>query len=145
MKLTRWKNGITIILAVAFLAASAQQRRSGERPKPRAATESRTYAPRVIARSDSFILEGTITSIKGGKLTLKTRRGAAYGFELDEYTVVFESGEMVSVATLPDITLAVSDLKPYDVVEIVAERAGDRSLARIVTRISSEADRVARR
>jgi hypothetical protein len=104
-----------------------------------------SYAPRVIGNSSSFIVEGRITSLGDNVITIKTSRGARYDFMLDDQTTVLNSGELVSIATMADITLSVSDLRVSDSVEAVIERAGQQKVARIITRIASSGAQVAKR
>ena len=96
-------------------------------------------------RSDSFIVEGLITAAAAGAIRIKTAKGERATFEIDDQTTVLETGELVSISTLADIELAASDLQIFDRVEIIFEREGGRRLARIITRLQSERDRVAKR
>ena len=104
-----------------------------------------TFAPRVLGRSESFIVEGLITAATAGAIRIKTATGQRATFEIDDQTTVLETGELVSISTLAEIELAASDLQIFDRVEIVFEREGRRRLARIITRLQSERDRVAKR
>jgi hypothetical protein len=100
-------------------------------------TPRREYAPRIIGRANSFIIRGHITALNGQRLSLQTSAGARFDLQLDAQTTLMDSGELVSIATMDDITLRPADLRLGDEVEIVAERAGDRTLARILTRTAS--------
>lgn len=106
---------------------------------------NRTYAPRIEGRSFSFVIEGRITDLEDNVITIKTARGARYDFRLDEQTTVLDSGELVSIATMADISLSAADLRLSDTVEVVAERAGRQEVARIITRIASSGAQVAKR
>jgi len=97
----------------------------------------REFAPRVIGRANSFIINGRIIAWRGGRLSIETARGERWNFQLDEQTTLLESSELVSIATMDDITLRPADLRLADQVEVVAERVGGRRLARIVTRTAS--------
>ena len=97
----------------------------------------REFAPRVIGRANSFIINGHIVALRGQQLSIETTRGERLDFQMDEQTTLLESSELISIATMDDITLRPADLRLADEVEVVAERAGSRSLARIVTRTAS--------
>ena len=127
---------IAVLLAVLLtsaLPAPAQER-----------SKKQTYAPRVIGRAESFIVEGRITAAGPRTISIKTDKGARATFEIDDQTTVLVSNELVSISTMADIELAASDLQVFDRVEIVFQREGPRRLARIITRLQSDRDRVAR-
>ena len=92
-----------------------------------------------------MIVEGRITEIRADLVRIKTARGTHYDFRIDDQTTMLSSDELISIATMSDITLSVSDLRPSDRVEIVAERADRQAIARIITRIASSDERIASR
>ncbi|MEN3333683.1 MAG: hypothetical protein V7641_3048 [Blastocatellia bacterium] len=97
----------------------------------------REFVPRVIGRANSSIINGHIVALRGQQLSIETASGERLNFQMDEQTTLLESNELVSIATLDDITLRPADLRLADEVEVVAERVGNRRLARIVTRTAS--------
>ena len=101
--------------------------------------------PRIIGRSNVMIVEGRITEIRNDLVRIKTARGTRYDFRIDDQTTMLSSDELISIATMSDITLSVSDLRPSDRVEIVAERAARQAVARIITRIASSGEHIASR
>ena len=107
-------------------------------------SSKREFAPHVIGRANSFIVNGRIVALRGQRLSVETARGERLDFQLDEQTTLLDSSELVSIATMDDITLRPADLRLADEVEVVAERMGNRRLARIVTR-TAPAQPVARR
>jgi hypothetical protein len=125
-------------------AVPAQNRsRNDSRPKyvaqgirrpTNAQNPRREFAPRVIGHANSFIIRGHITALNGQRLRLETAAGKRLDLQLDAQTTLLDSGELVSIATMDDITLRPADLRLADEVEVVAERVGDRAFARIVTR-----------
>ena len=128
-----------IALLLAVLMASALPAPAQER------SQKKSYAPRVIGSSESFIVEGSIMATAAGAIRIRTDKGARVAFEIDDQTTVIVSNELVSISTMADIELAASDLQLFDRVEIVFERKGARNLARIITRLQSNSDRVAKR
>ncbi|HKP87690.1 MAG TPA: hypothetical protein VJZ26_16435, partial [Blastocatellia bacterium] len=94
---------------------------------------------------NSMIVEGRIADIRGDRITIKSSRGLRYDFRIDGQTTALGSGELVSIATMGDIALSVSDLRVNDWVEVVAERAGRSPAARIITRIKASGAIVASR
>jgi hypothetical protein len=110
-----------------------------------AQTATRTYSPRITGRSNSMIVEGRITEIRDDFISIKTARGTRYDFRIDDQTTTLNSDELISIATMSDITLNASDLRTADLIEVVAERAGRRATARIITRIASQGDHIASR
>jgi hypothetical protein len=68
-----------------------------------------------------------------------------YDLRTDDQTTVLDSGELVSIATMGDIALSVSDLRVSDWVEVVTERAGRSQAARIITRINVWGSQIAGR
>src|SRR5215475_1819062 len=70
----------------------------------------REFAPRVIGRSNSFIIQGHIIAWRGQRLSIETARGERWDFQLDEQTTLLESSELVSIATMDDIALRPADL-----------------------------------
>jgi hypothetical protein len=142
---------ITMTIAASILAQqsvdarASYKKNSGQAEHARLKAAARTYAPQIKGRSPSFVIEGRITSIGDNVITIKTARGARYDFGVDDQTSVFNSGELVSVATMADITLSASDLRISDRVEIVTERIGRQEVARIITRIASSDAQVAKR
>src|SRR5947209_1774929 len=133
---------IVVLLCMAVPAQSrvASQER-GSAPRNRQANGSRDlkreFAPRIIGRANTFIVRGLIVALRGSRLSLETASGARLEFQLDEQTTLLEANELVSIATMDDITLRPADLRLADEVEVVAEREGRRRLARIVTRTAS--------
>lgn len=141
---------IAMLLAVLVTyvpPAPAQELQGQYRTNPTANKNSKkqTFAPRIRGRSESFIVEGLITAATAGAIRIKTATGQRATFEIDDQTTVLETGELVSISTLADIELAASNLQIFDRVEIIFEREGGRRLARIITRLQSERDRVAKR
>src|ERR1044072_6249178 len=127
-------NRIRIIVVAASLAAffvvlepvnRAQDKSNSHRPAKQASAQmaARTYAPRVIGRSNSTVVAGRITEIQADRISIKSARGARYDFRIDDQTTTFDSGEVVSIATMDDIALSAADLRVADWVEIVTERA----------------------
>lgn len=92
------------------------------------------FAPRIIGRANSFIVRGRIIALRGQWLGIETASGERLEFQLSEQTTLIEGNELVSIATMDDIALRLADLRLADEVEVVAERAGPRKLAHIVTR-----------
>jgi hypothetical protein len=144
MERTRGMKALTIFAVLTLFAATtaAQQPHSANGGR---VTEGRTYQPRIKYRTHSAVIEGRITKLEEGALTIKTARGEMRSFRLDERTSVFESGELVSIATMADIVLSASDLSSFDYVEIVTERIGRRDFARIITRLPVSSAEVAKR
>jgi hypothetical protein len=138
-------------LATFFAAATpvirAQDKSSSHRPAKQAGARAatRTYAPRVIGRSNSMVVTGRITEIQADRISIKSARGARYDFRIDDQTTTLDSGEVVSIATMDDIALSVADLRVADRVEVVTEHAGNSTLARIITLIASSGARIASR
>jgi hypothetical protein len=157
MKRTRWFGMLTalavsIILTVSTAAQQPQKtykKNSGNVTRQfhsaQASANSRTYVPRIKSRSSSFIIEGLITALDNNVIVIKTERGERHSFGLDDQTSVLTSDELVSIATMADISLSASDLRVSDRVEIVTERLGRREVARIITRIASSGAQVAKR
>jgi hypothetical protein len=157
MKRTRWFGmltalAISIILTVSTAAQQPQKiykKNSGNVTRQfhsaQASANSRTYVPRIKSRSSSFIIEGLITALDNNVIVIKTERGERHSFGLDDQTSVLTSDELVSIATMADISLSASDLRVSDRVEIVTERLGRREVARIITRIASSGAQVAKR
>ena len=98
----------------------------------------RQYTPRVIGRTDSEIVDGRIVAQRAGYLVIETGRGARVEFQVNDQTTLLGSSGLVSIATMADLTLRFSDLRPGDKVEIVCDRGRDRKLARIVTRLAGK-------
>jgi hypothetical protein len=97
----------------------------------------RESVPHIVGRANSFIVNGRIVALRGQQLRVETARGERLDFQMDEQTTLLESNELVSIATMDDITLRPADLRLADEVEVVAERVGNRSLAHIVSRTAS--------
>jgi len=140
------------LLVISVSSAPGQQRqgRSADNSIPKKSVtkksvEKQSFVPRIVGRSESSIVEGLITAAVSGAIRIKTTKGERVTFEIDNQTTVLESGELVSISTMADIELEPSDLQSFDRVEIIFEREGNRRLARIITRIQSERDRVAKR
>lgn len=150
MKLERLKTLFTMAVITASFCAQAQAQKvpsaargigkgaavastiksnAGRAPK-------RSFEPVVLGQSHSFVIEGRVASAGKGRIQIKTARGALYQFESDDQTTYLQSGGLVSISTLSDVSLKLSDLRAADRVEIVAEREGQRNVARIVTRIA---------
>ena len=149
-------NRIRALAVAASLAAffvvltpvnRAQDKTSSHRRAKQASAQvaARTYAPRVIGLSNSLVVAGRITEIQADRISIKSARGVRYDFRIDDQTTTFDSGEVVSIATMDDIALSAADLRAADWVEIVTERAGNHLLARIITRIESSGARIASR
>lgn len=138
---------ITTALAILLLSTSPAfgQGRTATVKTSKKSAEKQTFAPRIKGRSASFIVEGIITDARSGAIRIKTTKGESLTFEIDDQTTVLNADELVSISTMAEIELTPSDLHVFDRIEIVAERDGLRRLARIVTRIRSERDQVARR
>jgi hypothetical protein len=138
---------MVLLAFLSLLAPSAfgQSSRTREvrRDKGLRSTTS-LYTPRVIGRSSAFVVEGVIISFANQVITVKTDKGERYVFFMDDHTLLLGSDHLVSIATLADIELRVTDLRVSDRIEIVAERAARRSLAKIITRIAPGDERVAR-
>ena len=128
-----------------FLAATSAATAQSKTAVARTASQPATYAPRIIAESNSSIVEATIVALSSESLTVKTLKGLTLRFDLDDQTSIFESGELVSIATIPDLTLGASDLRPFDKIEIVFEREGSKKLARIITRTLTASKHLAKR
>ncbi|HKG21797.1 MAG TPA: hypothetical protein VKC34_07840 [Blastocatellia bacterium] len=151
MKLSRFETLFTAALVTAMfcLQAEAQKLRPASQGAAKQAAlisalkgkaagpAKRTYEPVVLGNSRSFVIEGRVVAASKGRIEIRTPRGALYRFEADYQTTYFQSGALVSISTLPDVSLRPSDLRAADRVEIVAEREGQRSVARIVTRIAT--------
>jgi hypothetical protein len=151
----RMAASLAIVIVIATSAAQAQNKtspslshlatQSGAQSDARSYASGRSharklsYAPRVIGRSNSRVVEGRILDIRNNRIVIQSSQGSQYDFLIDDHTTVLDSGELVSIATMDDIGLSVSDLRVADHVEIVTERAGNRVAARIITRISSGA------
>jgi hypothetical protein len=135
----------TTIIALALLSvaglAQSPRRSATQEPNDTAGVHTaikRDVAPRVVDRANSFIVTGHIVSLRGQKLSVENARGARVEFQLDKEVTVLESNELVSIATMDDISLKPSDLRPADEVEVVAERvAPNRYVAHIVTRTAA--------
>jgi hypothetical protein len=140
--------GLIVSLAVLLsipASAHSQNRVSGSQKntlrgnrQPLSTPSSkREFAPQIIGRANSFIITGRIVARRGPQLSVETTGGARLDFQVDGQTTLLESNELVSIATMDDITLRLADLRVSDEVEVVAEREGSRRLARIVTRTAS--------
>lgn len=134
---------LVAVLSVAVSSAVQAQIASRAAKHTSAQTATRTYTPRITGRSNSMIVEGRITELRDDLVSVKTARGARYDFRIDDQTTTLNSDELVSIATMSDITLSASDLHVADRVEIVAERTGRQVTARIITRIASSTDHIA--
>jgi hypothetical protein len=147
IKLVRVLALLAALAAIASFAVQAQDRANNSRASKQAGarTATRTYAPRVTGRSNCMIIEGRITEIRDNLVTVKTARGAHYDFRIDDQTTTLNSDELISIATMGDITLSASDLRTADRVEVVAERTGRQAIARIITRIASPGAHIASR
>ncbi len=137
-----------LTIAIAFTGLASAQNRQTKAHKAEiapAATEKRSFAPGVRGRSDSFIIEGEITAITRRSVTVRAKDGKAYVFNLDDQPTTLESGEIFSIATMADISIKPEDLRVYDRIEVVAERSGRASSAKIITRIEQGSNTVAKR
>ncbi|HST23055.1 MAG TPA: hypothetical protein VLR90_18170 [Blastocatellia bacterium] len=135
---------IKLVLVLALLVITSSAVQAQDRAiNNRAATH--TYSPRITGRSNSMIVEGRITEIHDDLVSIKTARGTRYDFRIDDQTTTLNSDELISIATMSEITLSVSDLRIADRIEIVAERTGRQAAARIITRIASSGDHIASR
>ncbi|MFL6216932.1 MAG: hypothetical protein ACJ74J_23820 [Blastocatellia bacterium] len=134
-----------VVMLCAAVPAQNRSRNDGRvkgvahsiRRPTNAQSPKREFAPRVIGRANSFIIRGHITALNGQRLSLETAAGARVDLQLDAQTTLLDSSELVSIATMDDITLRPADLRLADEVEVVAERAGERTFARILTRTAS--------
>ncbi|HKP10698.1 MAG TPA: hypothetical protein VJZ91_01260 [Blastocatellia bacterium] len=133
-----------VVLICAAVPAQSHSRDAGQERGARSIRRPsdshgprREFAPRIIGRANSFIVNGHIVALRGQRLSLETAEGTRLDFQLDEQTTLLTSSEVVSIATMDDITLRPADLRLDDEVEVVAERAGGRAFARIVTRTAS--------
>ena len=144
--------GLLCLVVLLCMAVPAQSRATRQ---PKASTHrsrqataahaaKREFAPRIIGRANSFIVNGRIVALRGQRLGIETAGGARREFELSEQTTLLEANELVSIATMDEIALRPADLRLADEVEVVAERAGNRLLAHIVTR-TAQGQPVARR
>jgi len=129
---------LLLILLIISASALAQARNKSN-------GRTRTYTPQVRAYSDSAIIEGRLSSIEAGHLIIKTAQGPRVRLEMDDNTAILESGELVSFAAMAEIALSVADLRIADSVEIIVERAGNRQIARIITRTQGADAPVAKR
>ena len=136
---------ISLLTVSALLISASPAYGQGRSRTGKKSVERQTFAPRIVSRSNSSIIEGVITAAAPGAIQVKTAKGERVTIEIDDQTTVLESGELVSISTMAEIELAASDLQILDRVEIVFEREGGRRLARIITRVQSELDRVAKR
>jgi hypothetical protein len=141
MKRIKLARMLALLAALALTLSSAVQ--AQDKVINNRAAKTRTYSPRITGRSNSMIVEGRITEIRDDLVSIKTARGTRYDFRIDDQTTMLNSDELISIATMSDITLSVSDLRTADRVEIVAERCGRQALARILTRIASQGDHIA--
>jgi len=141
---------LCVVLLCAAVPAQSLSRNDGHdgsgriRRPTSSHSPRREFTPRVIGRSNSFIVNGHIVALRGQRLSLETAAGARIDVQLDEQTTLFDSSEVISIATMDEITLRPADLRLADELEIVAERAGGRTFARIITRTASDQS-VARR
>ena len=140
---------IASLVALVFVAPpviQAQDKTGSARAKQSGARgQTRAYAPRVIGRSNISIVEGRIAEIRNDRISIKSSRGLRQDFNIDDQTTVLDSGEIISIATMSDIALSISDLRVSDWVEIVSERASRSPAARIITRIAERGTRIASR
>ena len=127
---------LLLIAALLCVAVPAQSQHRVQ-PSPGSPHRQREFTPRVMGQANSFIVNGRIIAWRGQRLSIETARGERWDFQLDEQTTLLESSELVSIATMGDIALRPTDLRFADEVEVVAERVGNRRLARIVTRTAS--------
>jgi len=138
MKLDRLKILFTLAALTAMFCIQAEAQKLRPAIKNKAASApKRTYQPVVLGRSHSFVIEGRIAAAGRGRIEIRTPLGSRYQFEADDQTMYLQSGGLVSISTLPDVSLRFTDLRAADRVEIVAEREGRRNIAKIVTRIGS--------
>ena len=135
--------GLLCLVVLLCMEAPAQSRvhRSHQAA---AGASKREYAPRIIGRANSFIVNGRIVALRGQRLGVETANGSRLEFQLNEQTTLLEANELVSIATMDDIALRPTDLRLADEVEVIAERAGNQLLAHIVTR-TAHGQPVARR
>jgi len=141
---------LALLATLALTLSSAVQAQnavinSRARKQASAQAATHTYSPRITGRSNSMIVEGRITEIRDDLVSIKTARGTRYDFRIDDQTTTLNSDELISIATMSEITLSTSDLRTADQVEIVAERCGRQAAARIITRIASSGDHIASR
>ena len=140
MKLKKLKALFTVsmVAAIFCIQAEAQKARSTVASTIRSnagATSRRSFEPVVLGQSRSFVIEGRVVTAGKGRIQIRTARRSIIQFESDAQTTYLQSGGLISISTLPDVSLKLSDLRAADRVEIVAEREGQRYVARIVTRI----------
>ncbi len=137
-----------LAVTLSFGVQAQNNNRASKQASAQSATRiyaPRDYAPRIIARSNSVLVEGRITAIRDGFISIKTARGTHYDFRIDDQATLLNSDELISIATMSDITLSATDLRINDRVEVVAERTGRLSSARIITRIASASVPIASR
>ena len=144
IKLVRVLASLAALALTLSFAVQAQDMTINSRTAIRT-DATHTYSPRITGRSNSMIVEGRITEIRDDLVSIKTARGTRYDFRIDDQTTTLDSGELISIATMSEITLSTSDLRTADQVEIVAERCGRQAAARIITRIASSGDHIASR
>lgn len=153
IKFVRVLASLAALAVTLSSAVQAQSRATDNRAAKQASAQATTrtysatptYSPRKTGHSNSVIVEGRITEIRNSLVSIKTTRGMHYDFVIDDQTTTLNSDELISIATLSDITLSASDLRIADLVEVVAERAGRQATARIITRIASSSDHIASR
>lgn len=132
----------SLLVCSTPLAQTTRNRNAQHKVSP-SESKGRLYTPKVRAYSQSIILAGRISRIEDNLLIIKTARGSLVELEMDANTAMFESGEEISLAAMAHISLSYSDLKVSDRVEVIVERANNRAIARIITRIAGA--QVARR
>lgn len=147
IKFARVLASLAVLTVTLSFNAQAQNRAINGRATKQTSAQNttRAYSPRIAGRSNSMILEGRITEIRDNIVSIKTVRGLRYDFAIDDQTTTLNSDELISIATMSDITLSVSDLRAGDQIEIVAERVGRQAAARIITRVARSSDHIARR
>ena len=82
------------------------------------------------------IVRGTVVAVSPAAIEVRDAQGTLRRLAVDRTTLVLSDAEDFSVATLPDIQLAVSDLSDGDRVEVIVEPDQKRLVAGIVTRLS---------
>ena len=87
-------------------------------------------------RKSEDIVRGTVVSASPAAIEVRDAKGALHRVAVSATTLVLSDAEDFSVANLPNIELAVSDLSAGDRVEVVVEPDQSRSVAGIVTKIS---------
>ena len=109
--------GLLCLVVLLCMAVPAQSRATSQ---PKASTHrsrqataahaaKREFAPRIIGRANSFIVNGRIVALRGQRLGIETAGGARLEFELSEQTTLLEANELVSIGHCQLQLLAILD------------------------------------